>query len=138
MEETRIRSLSKGIFYRFISIITLIIITYIFTGNLIQVTLITVITTVTFILVFFIHERIWLRVKRPEGRLKRSIAKMFTYITLLGIAIMSGITYLVTGNIQITTNVTVTYVVIKHFLYVINELVWYKIKWGSKEGPCLN
>jgi uncharacterized membrane protein len=133
MEETRIRSLSKGIFYRIISIITLIIITYFYTGNLIQVTLITGVSTITFIIVFFFHERAWLKIKRPEGKLTRSIAKMFTYITLLGIAIMSAITYTFTRSIEITTNVTLTYVIVKHFLYVINELFWYKIKWGSEK-----
>jgi uncharacterized membrane protein len=137
MEESRIRSLSKGIFYRIISIITLIIITYIYTGNLIQVTLITGASTITFIIVFFLHERAWLRIKRPKGKLVRSIAKMFIYITLLGIAIMSTITYLFTRSIEITTNVTLTYVIVKHFLYVINEMIWYKIKWGS-EKACQN
>ena len=137
MEETRIRSLSKGIFYRVISIITLVIITYIYTGNLVQVTLITGVSTITFIILFFFHERIWLRIKRPKGKLKRSIAKMFTYITLLGIAILSTITYTFTRSIEITTSVTLTYVIVKHFLYVINELIWYKIKWRS-ERTCQN
>jgi len=137
MEETHIRSLSKGIFYRIISIITLVIITYIYTGNLVQVTLITGVSTITFIIVFFLHERIWLRIKRPKGKLKRSITKMFTYITLLGIAILSVITYTFTRSIEITTSLTLTYVIVKHFLYVINELIWYKIKWGS-EKTCQN
>lgn len=138
MEETRLRSLSKGIFYRVISIITLIIITYFFTGDVVQVSLITVATTITFMIVFFFHERMWLNIKRPFGKLKRSIAKMFTYITLLGIVIMSSITFLITGNFEITTSITLTYVVVKHFLYVINELVWYKINWGRVEKTCQN
>jgi uncharacterized membrane protein len=133
MDESRIRSLSKGIFYRVISIITLIIVTYFYTGNLMQVTLITGVSTVTFIIVFFFHERIWLRIKKPKGKIARSIAKMLTYITLLGIAIMSTITYIFTRNFEITTGVTLTYVIVKHFLYVINELIWYKIKWGSEK-----
>ena len=135
MEETRIRSLSKGIFYRVISIITLIIITYFFTGNLIQVSLITLISTITFLIIFFFHERLWLRIKRPAGKLARSIAKMFTYITLLGVITMSTITYLVTGNLEITTSVTLTYIIVKHVMYVLNELLWNKVKWGS-EAKC--
>jgi len=137
MEESCIRSLSKGIIYRIISIATLIIITFSYTGNPIQVTLITGVSTIAFIIVFFFHERAWLRVKRPKEKLARSIAKMFTYITLIGITIMSTITYLFTRSIEVTTNVTLTYVIVKHFLYVINELIWYKIKWGS-EKSCQN
>jgi len=132
MEETRVRSLSKGIFYRIVSIITLIVITYIYTGDLIQVSLITVISTITFLIIFFFHERLWLRIKRPKGKLARSIAKMFTYITLLGVITMSTITYLVTGDLEITTSVTLTYIIVKHIMYVLNELLWNKIKWGSE------
>jgi len=137
MEETCVRSLSKGIFYRIISVITLVLITYFYTGNPIQVTLITIASTFTFIIIFFFHERTWLHIKRPKAKLVRSIAKMFTYITLLGITIMSAITYFFTRNIEITTNVTLTYVIVKHFLYVINELIWYRIKWGC-EKACQN
>lgn len=132
MEETFKRSISKGIIWRVISIITLAIITYIFTNNFVEVTLITTISTVVFLIVFFIHERLWLKISRPRGKFARSIAKMFTYITVTGIIIMSTITYLVTGNVQITTNVTLTYVILKHIMYVINELIWDKIKWGNR------
>ena len=131
MDETFKRSISKGIIWRVISIITLVIITYIFTNNFVEVTLITTISTVVFFIVFFIHERLWLKIKRPQGKLARSIAKMFTYITVTGVIIMSTITYLVTGNVQITTNVTLTYIIVKHIMYVINELIWNKIKWES-------
>jgi len=137
MKESKKRSLSKGIIWRLISLITLAIITYIFTGNLVEVTLITVISTIVFLFVYFIHERIWQKIKRPKGKLARSIAKMFTYITVTGVIIMSLITYLVTGNVQITTNVTFTYIVVKHIMYVINELIWNKVKWGS-DVTCQN
>ena len=132
MDETFKRSISKGIIWRVISIITLAIITYIFTNNFVEVTLITTISTVVFLIVFFIHERLWLKISRPQSELARSIAKMFTYITVTGVIIMSTITYLVTGNVQITTNVTLTYIIVKHIMYVINELIWNKIKWGSR------
>ena len=136
MVETRLRSLSKGIIYRIISIITLVIITYIYTEDLVEVTLITVFTTIIFLIVFFFHERLWQKIKRPKGQLARSVAKMFTYITLLGVIIMSAITYLVTDSVQITTNVTLTYVILKHIMYVLNELVWNRVKWGKDEKIC--
>ena len=137
MGESKIRSLTKGIIYRIISIITLAIITYIYTGNLITVTLITAVSNIVFLIVYFIHERIWLKIEKPKGKIKRSLAKMFTYITVCGIIIMSTITYLITGDIQITTGVTATYVLIKHILYIFNELVWDNIKW-RRDAPCQN
>lgn len=131
--ETHARSLSKGILYRIISILTLAIITYIYTGNLVTVTLVTVISNIVFLIVFYVHERIWLRIKRPQGKLARSIAKMFTYITICGIIIMSIITYLVTGSLEAMTGITFTYVLVKHIMYVVNEILWDKIKWGNKQ-----
>ena len=130
--DTRARSLSKGIIYRIISVVTLAIITYLFTKDLMTVTLVTFISNIVFLFVFYIHERLWLKIKRPEGKLARSIAKMFTYITVCGIAIMSTITYLVTGSLEAMTGITLTYVLIKHIMYVFNELLWDKIKWGDK------
>lgn len=128
--ETRVRSLSKGVIYRLISIITLAIITYIFTGNLVTVTLVTAFSNIVFLIVFYIHERIWLRIERPKKKVARSIAKMFTYITVCGITIMSLITYTFTGSIQIMTGITVTYVSLKHVLYIFHELLWDRISWG--------
>ena len=137
MEETQIRSLSKGIIWRIVSLITLIIITYVFTGDLIAVTLITLLSNIVFIVVFFLHERMWLRIQRPRGKLARSIAKMFTYITILGVIIMSTITYLVTQSIQTATEITLTYIIVKHIMYIFNELIWYRIQWGGR-AQCQN
>ena len=131
MEETRTRSMAKGLFYRSISILTLILITYFYTGDILHVSLITCVSTVIFIVVFFIHERIWLHIETPKGKLTRSITKMFTYITLLGITVMSIITYVFTRSVEIMTNITVSYVIVKHFLYVINEFFWDTTKWGK-------
>ena len=135
--DTRVRSLVKGTIYRIISVVTIAIITYLYTKDLMTVTLVTFFSNAVFLLVFYIHERIWLKIKRLEGKLARSIAKMFTYITVCGIVIMSIITYLVTGSLEAMTGITLTYVLIKHIMYIFNELLWYKIKWGS-ERTCQN
>jgi len=137
MKESYKRSMSKGIIWRVTSFITLAIISYIYTGDFVEVTLITVFATIVFLIVYFIHERIWQKIERPRNKFSRSVAKMFTYITVTGVIIMSTITYLVTGNVQITTNITLTYVILKHIMYVINELIWDKVKWEG-EVACQN
>jgi uncharacterized membrane protein len=132
MKETHMRSLSKGVLWRIISIVVLAIITYVYTRDLLVVTLVTAISNVTFLLIYYIHERLWLRIQRPTGKVQRSIAKMFTYITLCGVITMSTITYFVTGSLEAMAGITLTYVVIKHILYICNELIWEKISWGSE------
>ena len=121
--ETRLRSGVKSIIWRITGIIILAIITYAFTKSWIQTGLITVLHHSIFLIVFYLHERIWLRF--PIGNLMyQSLAKMLTYETLCGNLVLGTITYVVTGNFKQMTAVTLTYIGIKHICYIANEFVW--------------
>jgi len=117
-------SIIKSIVWRILSVVTLAVITYIFTKNLITVTLVTVVSNIIFLILFYINERIWLKIPNPKNKLKRSISKMLTYITIMGMPTMFLITFIFTGSIIIMTEVTITYVITKHIMYVIFELAW--------------
>lgn len=134
MNEKRIRSLTKGVIWRIVSIFLLASITYIFTKNIITVTLVTFVSNTIFLIYFYIHERIWLRIKRPKSLAKRSILKMFTYITLGATLVLIPVTYVFTKSLDKTIEITLIYAILKHIIYIINEFVWNKhIKWGVKE-----
>lgn len=128
IKETRIYSASKSVIWRITGILILGIITYVYTKHWIQTTLITFLHHGIFLFVFYIHERIWLKFKRPINLTIRSIAKMFTYETICGIIILGVVTYLVTDNWRQMTCITLTYIGIKHIVYVFNEFIWNKIK----------
>ncbi len=130
--EIKARSAAKSIIWRILGVLILAIVTYVFTGSLITTGIITVIHHTVFLVVFYLHERIWLKTKKPEGELARSICKMFTYETLCGNIILGTITYLVTGDWKVMTAVTLTYIGIKHITYIFNEFIWKKISWGKK------
>jgi len=117
------KSAIKSIIWRIIGVITLGAITYAYTGNWIQTTLITFIHHGTFLIVFYYHEIAWLKWGKITG-LKRKLWKMFTYETLLGNIILGTITYSITGNWQAMTAITLTYIGIKHIMYIINEFIW--------------
>ena len=102
--------------------IILAAITYAFTRSWIQTGLITFIHHGIFLVVFYLHERIWFKFELKG--LKRKIAKMFTYETLCGNIILGIITYLVTGSWKAMTAITLTYIGIKHIVYILNEFVW--------------
>ena len=121
--ETRFRSGIKSIIWRITGIIILAIITYAFTKSWIQTGLITVLHHSIFLIVFYLHERIWLRFP-IENLMYQSLAKMFTYETLCGNLVLGTITYVVTGNFKQMTAVTLTYIGIKHICYIANEFVW--------------
>ena len=69
--------------------------------------------------------------KRPVNETARSIAKMFTYETVCGNLILGTITYCITGSWKVMTAITITYIGIKHVIFVINEFVWKRIKIGQ-------
>ena len=63
MHEKKRRTLAKAISYRIICIIMLSIITYLITGNLIQMTSIVVIFQSFQTIIYYFHEQIWEQVK---------------------------------------------------------------------------
>ena len=131
MEELKKRSALKSFIWRIVGVIVLAAVTYGWTGNWITTGLVTVIHHTVFLLVFYLHERAWLKVKL-DNMMWRSIGKMLTYETLCGNVILGTITYMVTGSWKQMTAVTLTYIGIKHILYVWNEFIWKKIQWGKE------
>ena len=131
MGESKTRSATKSVIWRIVGVLILGAVTYFYTHRWLATSLITFIHHGTFLFVFYAHERTWLKCKRPINLTKRSIAKMFTYETLCGNIILGTITYLITGNWKIMTAVTLTYIGIKHIIYIFNEFLWKRIKWGK-------
>lgn len=124
--ESKLRSAIKSVLWRILGVLILGTVTYAYTRKWITTGLITFIHHGVFLFVFYFHERIWLMCKRPVGYTARSLAKMFTYETLCGNIILGTITYLITGSWKQMTQVTLTYIGIKHITYVLNEFVWRK------------
>ena len=63
MKEEKKRTIAKSISYRIICVISLSIITYFFTGNIIQMTSIVVVFQTIQTFVYYFHERLWERVQ---------------------------------------------------------------------------
>ncbi len=131
--ETKIRSSAKSIIWRIMGVLILGGVTYFYTRHWVQTSLITFIHHGIFLFVFYFHERIWLNCKRPVSLFWRSICKMFTYETLCGNIILGTISYFVTGSWKQMTAITLTYIGIKHVVYIFNEFGWKRIKWGQNE-----
>lgn len=109
--------------------ILLAAVTYFYTGSWLTVGWVTVLHHATFLIVYYIHERFWLHIdnnKPFNTTLKRSIFKAITYETILGNFILGIITLVITGDIQKMTEITLTYIGIKHFIFVWNEFIWKK------------
>lgn len=116
------RSMLKSFVWRIIGVFWLAIISYIFTRNLIQVSLMTFIHHAIFLVVFYLHERVWTKSKM-SSKLKYAI-KAITYEVVLGNIILGLITYLVTGSIYHMTRITLIYVQSKLVLYFFYDWAW--------------
>lgn len=121
--ETRLRSATKSFMWRIAGVIILAAITFMYTHNWIQMGLVTTLHHGIFLIVFYLHERIWLCFN-TKTMLRRSLFKMLTYETLCGNVILGTITYMVTGDVFKMTYITLTYIGVKHICYVINEYIW--------------
>ena len=118
-------SLIKSIIWRIMGVIVLATITYIFTRKLITTTYITLVHHTTFLLVFYLHERIWFKIKNISER-KRAISKALIYEIVLGMGIGGSIVLLFTGEWSKVGQITITYTIIKIIMYYFYERIWRK------------
>lgn len=123
MSDGHKRSAVKSVVWRICGVVILAAITFAYTRKWITTGLVTVIHHGVFLLVFYLHERAWLKM-RMEKPLLRSVLKCITYETILGNVILGTITYLITGDWKQMTAITLTYIASKHLCYVFNEFVW--------------
>lgn len=109
---SRKTSMLKSIIWRIIGVIILATITYLFTRRWITTTYITLTHHATFLLVYYLHERFWIKVGKPLSKIKP-----FTYEVVLGMGIGGAIVYLYTGSFPMVTGITGTYTLVKIVTY---------------------
>ena len=112
----------KSITWRVIGVFWLAGITYAFTRSWIQTSLTTFIHHTIFLVVFYLHERVWSKSK-IKPKFKYAI-KAITYEVILGNIIVGLITYFVTGSTYHMTRITLIYVQSKLVLYFFYDWVW--------------
>ena len=122
-KDSQKKSAIKSIVWRIVGVLTLGAVTYYYTGNWVTTSWITFLHHSVFLIVFYLHERFWFYVN-IRNMLVRSVVKCITYETILGNFILGIITLAITGDIQQMTQITLTYIGIKHLMYIGNEFIW--------------
>lgn len=64
---------------------------------------------------------------------KRSLAKTITYRLLIVVATFIVI-YMMTGDVETTTSITIISNIINTVLYYIHERIWNRIHWGKHKA----
>ena len=116
------KSMLKSLVWRIIGVFWLAGITWIFTRSWIAVSIITFILHSIFLVVFYLHERVWLYL-RMKSKIRYTV-KAVTYEIILGNVILGLITYFVTGDIKQMTWITLIYIQSKLVLYFFYDWLW--------------
>ena len=126
MNETKTRSMTKSLIWRIFGILVYVTIFYLYTRQWGITIAGTLIHQITFLVVFFLHERAWIKLKRNDHWLKP-----FTYEIILGIGLGGLIVFFLTGSWKAVTSITLTYTIIKLIMYYLYDKIWEKIRWGK-------
>ncbi len=120
--DSRKKSMMKSTVWRIIGVCWLAGITWLFTKNWVQTSITTFIHHGVFLVVFYLHERVWVRSKiRPK---LKYVVKAFTYEVILGNIILGLITYFIIGDVQKITSITLIYIQSKLVLYFFYDWAW--------------
>lgn len=117
----------KSIIWRIIGIFVLWVVSYIFTGSIPVSTWITVVHHTSFIIIYYLHERMWLKIKwktTDKDKKLRSFVKGFVYEIIIAIPVLSLISFIFTGDLYSATLISIIYTFIKIIIYFIFERVW--------------
>lgn len=123
----RKESAFKSILWRIIGVITLFAVTYFYTKRWVVTTKITFIHHSVFLVVFYLYERIWLRIKNITGK-KRNIIKGLIYELVLGMGGGGLIVFSILGSFPMVTKITGTYTVIKIIMYYFYDRLFSEIR----------
>jgi uncharacterized membrane protein len=115
------KSMLKSVIWRVLGVLILGTITYIFTRRWITTTYITFFHHATFLLVYYLHERLWIALRRPLHWIKP-----WTYEIILGMGIGGLIVYIFTGSFSKVTYITGTYTVVKIITYYLYDRLYPK------------
>lgn len=120
-------SMLKSLIWRVIGVITLAVVTYFYTRNWITTTAVTLVHHAFFLVVFYLYERVWIKIKKPTGKL-RSVVKSLIYEIILGMGFGGLIVFAFTGSFPSVTKITGTYTAIKLVMYYFYDKIWPELK----------
>ena len=122
------RHIAKSLTWRFIGTLDTFVFAWLITGDLSEGINVSGITTLTKLIWYYIHERLWFR-SSLENSNKRHIFKTFSWRAIGTLdTILFG--WIITGNPLTGLKIGSVETISKMLLYFIHEKLWYKINFG--------
>ena len=136
-DKSYVRHLAKTITWRVVGTIDTILLSWFITGDAVTGLQIGLAETVTKLILYFLHERVWFKINLDkEGRTldsrKRHLAKTITWRTIGTIDTMT-LAWIITGNPLSGLKIGLAEVLTKMLLYYLHERAWYRLDYGLKK-----
>ena len=122
------RHILKSLSWRFIGTVDTFIFAFIITGDLNGGVKLSGITTITKLIWYYIHERVWFKSSLKDSN-KRHLIKTFSW-RLIGTLDTIIFAWLLTGNPLTGFKIGISETISKMLLYFWHEKLWYKINFG--------
>lgn len=131
------RHLAKTITWRIVGTADTILLAWIISGNPYTGLKIGFAEVITKMVLYYLHERLWFRVKlgvkaNGDQSKKRHLAKTVSW-RIVGTLDTIILAWIITGNPLTGVKIGIAEVITKMILYYLHERAWYKIDFGIKE-----
>lgn len=130
-QKIHIRHIAKSITWRIVATIDTITIAYFITGNALLGFKIGFAEVVTKIFLYYLHERIWFRIRIKNSKL-RHILKAFSY-RFFGTLDTILLAWIISGNPAIGLKIGFIELITKISLYYLHERAWYQTRFGLEK-----
>tara|TARA_B100001287_G_scaffold276762_1_gene289260 strand:+ start:3441 stop:3842 length:402 start_codon:yes stop_codon:yes gene_type:complete len=122
------RYLAKSLTWRLVGTLDTFVFTWLITGNINEGVNLSIITTLTKLLWYYIHESLWFK-SSIQNYNKRHLIKTFSwrFVGTLDTALFG---WLITGNPITGAKISFFETLSKMILYYLHEKVWYRSNYG--------
>jgi uncharacterized membrane protein len=134
--ESHARSIAKAVSWRFVGSLDTFVLSFLVTGNLVWAGSIASAETITKIILFYVHERAWRRVRWgvAGGGHVRAVVKGVSW-RAVGTADTFMLSWLITGHVGHAARIASFETVTKVGLFYLHEQLWARIPRARRPAP---
>lgn len=127
--DSHARALAKAVSWRVIGTLDTFLWSYLITGHPMAAGAIASMETVTKVVLYYLHERVWRAIRLAPSSRWRSLTKSITW-RLVGSLDTFILSWIVTHRLRYAVSIASVEALTKIGLYFVHERVWRRVAWG--------
>lgn len=131
--DSHFRALTKAVTWRIIGTLDTFLWSWLITGHPVDAGAIASLETVTKIILYYLHERVWRLAPMDPHSHARSLSKAITW-RIAGSLDTFVLSLIVTGKLKYAISIASVEALTKIVLYYVHERAWRRIAWGRLES----